>query len=81
DILLQFLVEAVLLCAAGGTVGIGLGLAAARGIAAGIHIPFVVPLTAMPIAFLVSVCIGVAFGVFPARKAARLHPLAALRFE
>ena len=54
---------------------------AAQAIAKGIDIPFVVPGLAIPVAFVVSVCVGVIFGVFPARKAARLNPLAALRFE
>ena len=81
DILLQFLFEAVFLSSVGGALGIGLGMLAARGIASGIHIPFVVPGIAIPLAFLVSVAVGVIFGVFPARKAARLNPLAALRFE
>jgi putative ABC transport system permease protein len=81
DILLQFLVEAVFLSSVGGALGIVLGLSAARAVAAGIDIPFVVPILAIPLAFAVSVAVGVVFGVFPARKAARLHPLAALRFE
>jgi len=81
DILLQFLVESVLLSAAGGGLGIMLGLLAARGIAAAISVPFIIPVEAIPIAFGVSVCVGVLFGVVPARKAARLHPLEALRFE
>jgi putative ABC transport system permease protein len=81
DILLQFLVESVLLSAAGGAIGIALGLAAARGIARAISVPFVIPFEAIPIAFGVSVLVGVVFGVFPARKAAALNPLAALRFE
>jgi putative ABC transport system permease protein len=81
DILAQFLVEAVALASVGGFIGIGLGLLAAFAAAQGLHIPYVVPILATPIAFLVSVLVGVAFGVFPARKAAHLNPLAALRFE
>ena len=81
DILTQFVVEAMILSALGGAMGIGIGLAGAWGVARGIHIPFVVPGLAGPIAFGVSVLVGVVFGVFPARKAARLDPLAALRYE
>jgi putative ABC transport system permease protein len=81
DILRQFLVEAVVLSALGGVIGIAVGLAAALGLARGIAIPFVIPPLATPIAFAVSVLVGIAFGVIPARKASRLNPLAALRFE
>ncbi|MDP1823296.1 MAG: ABC transporter permease [Archangium sp.] len=81
DILSQFLVEAVVLSAAGGLVGIGVGLGAGWALAGALHLPFVVPVAAVPLAFGVSVLVGVLFGVFPARKAARLNPLAALRFE
>jgi putative ABC transport system permease protein len=81
DILSQFLVEATVLSSLGGLVGIALGLLSSRGLASLIHVPFVVPTRAIPIAFGVSVLVGVVFGVFPARKAARLNPLAALRFE
>jgi putative ABC transport system permease protein len=81
DILSQFLVEAVVLSALGGLAGIGIGIAAAFGLARVIHVPFIVPAAAVPVAFGVSLLVGVVFGVFPARKAARLNPLAALRFE
>jgi putative ABC transport system permease protein len=81
DVLMQFLIEATTLSALGGLAGIGLGLLGAVGVARLIHVPFVVPGLAMPIAFGVSVLVGVIFGVFPARKAARMNPLAALRYE
>jgi putative ABC transport system permease protein len=81
DILSQFLVEAMVLSAVGGVVGIALGLGGAWGLAKALHLPFIVPWAAVPVAFGVSVLVGVVFGVFPARKAARLNPLAALRFE
>jgi putative ABC transport system permease protein len=81
DILTQFLIEATTLSALGGVGGIGFGLLGAMGVARAIHVPYVVPGLAMPIAFGVSVLVGIAFGVFPARKAARLSPLAALRYE
>jgi putative ABC transport system permease protein len=81
DILTQFLVEATTLSAVGGLVGIALGLVGASGVARALHVPFVIPGMSMPVAFAVSVLVGIAFGVWPARKAARLHPLEALRFE
>jgi putative ABC transport system permease protein len=81
DILVQFLVEATILSALGGVMGIGAGLAGAWGVTRLIKVPYVIPGLAMPVAFGVSVMVGIVFGVFPARKASRLNPLAALRFE
>jgi putative ABC transport system permease protein len=81
DVLTQFLIEATTLSALGGLLGIGLGLLGAMGVASAIHVPFVVPGLAMPLAFGVSVLVGVVFGVVPARKAAHMNPLAALRYE
>ncbi len=81
DILTQFLVEATALSAAGGLIGIATGLFAAWGVAGLLHDPVVIPGVSMPVAFVVSVLVGIAFGVWPARKAARLRPLEALRFE
>jgi putative ABC transport system permease protein len=81
DILTQFLVEATILAGLGGLIGLLLGLAGSSVAASAISIPFVVPIAAIPIAFGVSVLIGIIFGVAPARKASRLVPLDALRFE
>ncbi len=81
DILLQFLVEALVLSLAGGLVGIAVGLAASAviGALAGWGFAFN-PLTLVA-ATLFSLVVGVVFGVWPARQAARLNPIAALRFE
>jgi putative ABC transport system permease protein len=81
DILLQFIVEAIVLSTIGGIAGLGLGIAGGYGMAGLIDVPYVLPMLAMPIAFGVSVFVGVIFGVFPARKASKLNPLEALRFE
>jgi putative ABC transport system permease protein len=81
DVLLQFLVEATILSVVGGVIGIGFGLGGASAIAHVIHIPFVIPMSAIPLAVGVSVLVGVIFGVYPARRASRLSPLAALRYE
>ncbi len=81
DILSQFLVESVVLCALGGFAGVGFGLGGAYVLAHALGVPFVFPLGAVPIAFSVALLVGVIFGAFPARKAARLNPLTALRFE
>jgi len=81
DVLTQFLVEAVMMSAFGGLLGIMIGLGAS---AAGTHflkIPFVPSPGIVALAFLFSACIGVAFGYFPARRAARLDPIEALRHE
>lgn len=81
DILTQFLVEATILSVLGGAIGLLIGLTVSYFATGAIGIPFVVPMMAIPLAFGVSVFIGVVFGVAPARKAAHLNPLEALRFE
>lgn len=81
EVLLQFLVEAVVLSAMGGIIGILLGLAIAYGVSLGFDIPFIFNNGIILIAFLFSSAVGVVFGYFPARKAARLDPIEALRHE
>jgi putative ABC transport system permease protein len=81
DVLRQFLVEAVVLASVGGIIGIALGLSGSALVSPMINIPFVFDLTITLIAFAFSAAVGVIFGYFPARKAARLNPIDALRHE
>lgn len=81
DVLTQFLVEAMVLSAFGGLFGIALALTAGWFIAGMFGIPFVIEANMVLIAFLFSVIIGIAFGYFPARRAATLDPIEALRHE
>ena len=82
EVLLQFLVEAVVLSSSGGVFGILLGLAASAGLGhAVLQVPFVLNPSIVMIAFLFSAAVGVVFGYFPALKAAQLDPIEALRHE
>ena len=81
DITRQFLAEAVLLCGVGGLFGIGLGIGLARLADTLTPLPAVVTGWSIALAFGVSVAVGVVFGVFPARRAGRLDPVVALRYE
>ena len=81
DVLLQFLIEAVVLSLFGGLVGIILGLGAAIAGSRMMNVPFIPSLEIVAIAVLFSGAVGVIFGYFPARKAARLDPIDALRHE
>ena len=81
EVLLQFLVEAVVLSSFGGIIGIVLALGASIALADILKIPFVFNAPIVLVAFLFSAAVGVVFGYFPARKAARLDPIEALRHE
>jgi putative ABC transport system permease protein len=81
DVLLQFLVEAVVLSLVGGSIGIGLGLGLSKGVTAWMTWPTKVSPEAVAVAFIFAAVTGVFFGFYPARKAAALDPIDALRFE
>lgn len=81
QVLTQFLVEAVMLSALGGTVGILTGLGLAYGVVSFLNVPFVTSPSIIFLAFAFSAAIGVIFGYFPARRAASLSPIEALRHE
>jgi putative ABC transport system permease protein len=81
EVLLQFLVEAVVLSSFGGIFGIALGTGAAAVGATLLGVPFIANPSIMCVAFLFSGAVGVIFGYFPARQAARMDPIDALRHE
>jgi putative ABC transport system permease protein len=81
DILLQFLTEAVLLTMIGGVTGIILGAAGATVVSRMLSWPTLISIESISIAFFFSAVIGIFFGFYPARKAATLNPIDALRYE
>ncbi len=81
EVLLQFLVEAVVLSSFGGLLGILLAVGATYGLAALMGMPPLLDAGIMLLAFLFSAAVGVIFGYFPARKAAHQDPIEALRYE
>jgi putative ABC transport system permease protein len=81
DILLQFLLEAILISITGGLIGVGLGIAASKLVTAFLHWPTLVSESSIIVSFFVCAFTGVFFGYYPAQKASRLDPIEALRYE
>jgi putative ABC transport system permease protein len=81
DIMLQFLVEAVVMAATGGLIGIFLGIGSSEILKEWAQWPTLIDPSIVAIAFLFSGAVGVFFGFYPARKAANLDPIEALRYE
>ena len=81
DVLTQFLIEAVILSLFGGIIGIASGIGSGYGIGKLINMPIAVDPLVIAVAFLFSGAVGVFFGFYPARKAAALDPIIALRYE
>ena len=81
EVLLQFLIEAIVLSTLGGIIGILLGLGVGYGVVQIFELPYIINTQIILISFIFSTLIGVIFGYFPARKAARLNPIDALRYE
>ena len=81
SILIQFLVEAVILCELGGIIGIFLGVLTGNLLGIYLNSPVVIPYDWVVIGLLVCSAVGIGFGVYPAYKAAKLNPIDALRYE
>ncbi|MBA3914061.1 MAG: ABC transporter permease [Acidobacteriales bacterium] len=81
DIMMQFLIESVTLALVGGATGVLLGIIVAKGVTLAIGMPSVIKLWAVGAGVLVAASVGIFFGVYPARQAAMLDPITALRFE
>ena len=81
DVLIQFLYETIMISVTGGTIGIILGVIMAKGINLFAGWETVISLYSVVISFGISALVGIVFGIFPARQAAKMDPIAALRFE
>lgn len=81
DILMQFLIEAIVISVTGGLIGIGLGIVSSLLITDLLHWPTLISESSIVLSFLVCAVTGVFFGYYPALKASRLDPIEALRYE
>lgn len=81
DILMQFLIEAILISISGGLIGVGLGFAATKLVTVFLSWPTLITQTSVILSFLVCFITGVFFGYYPALKASQLNPIEALRYE
>jgi putative ABC transport system permease protein len=81
DVMFQFLLEAVFLSALGGVIGIGFGLGLSWSVTRMLAVPFLIQPGILALAFGFSALVGILFGFLPARKAAQLNPIEALRHE
>jgi len=81
DILTQFLIEAMVMTFSGGLIGVVIGVGGAFAISVLVGIPFTLSIPAILVAVGVSTLVGLVFGLYPARRAARLNPIDALRYE
>ena len=81
DILLQFLIEAIVISVTGGLIGIVLGIVASLLVTSLLSWPTLISESSIVISFFVCAVTGVFFGYYPAQKASRLDPIEALRYE
>ena len=81
DVLLQFLVEAMVMSLIGGVIGVGIGIVTARTLTAVLDWPTELSMLTLVSAFAIAAAVGIVFGYYPARRASRLDPIDSLRFE